>query len=1197
MAKRKDGKEKPADKLTFAVLTKVWTDLTVTDWFLLISDLHPESKFKQHGTHIKGKCPFHNDPTPSFIVTPHKGVVKCFGCQKVYHDPVQFVADMRTSPSEFCGKGDALLLLRSRFGLKTTIPEDLYEAVQAYATQQRLKSTLQQFFGALLFEGIAAYPDLKPIRLAETKTAVEYLMQRNLGGNAPNELIAVKDTDAEGPACPADPYSIWATLCSSQLIGVFPSVATVANHFGADSPECKFFCEYFAEILKDPNHLGDLVFPMHDDADSISRFKLRRPSTESKNMLFVADPYEAETGGYRGFYGLHHARMFLGPQSVDGNSYVDSALFMEGEFDVLACIAQQVRRQSDDFVVLAMGGASVQPLDKVLTYGISNINIVQDGDRGGNTLVKRCLDITRTDKVNVKIFSWPEEYKNWRDSSDLEKRVKDPDEAIKALGYPKFARYVRTASNFRALHEWCFEQAAYKISKQEANDVGQKSREAIEWGKLILNSHECLAFCEAISRHYSLDKGLLFRDIRAQEEDEEAFVVRLCQCLPEHFHFIGVQNIENRKRLLSVWHKGERTIDSVVLNDDRAIETMFSRYFGTLYSFIREHVGDPGFMAPEAEVAPMNIMARNKRYREYLNLALLRLAQGLPSIDHAPVKAQGIHYTGKDAEGVNHSYMVNGRDVFHMMHKGDDGEEFSANRLEGPSHRGIIFENSGPTWLESVTVPEDLTTGRVNIAKLFLNLCDMIGTGWSWRHLKHDHIFLAAYNMCIPVMTVFSRQTAIMINAEASSGKSRFTSGFIGGTSFGRIHVQAHAIAMQGYTAASIRSQRNNSSLALCLEEFEDYGTNDPKSLAVRRVLELTRDIIGEKPVRWSIGTASGHSITFEIRFPLIACAINPLRDTASLSRFVNFELTHDPKRIDPVIALLEKFGDAGIKETRHQLAVGLIPHMVRLRFHQANVEREYATGAMMPMHASSRFRESLYPIISMLRLIEEEAKKEGITLPPELESRRFAYEFADTRKDQQARIKSNSANEHIFESVLSSAIQIESKGHGIVSGVTTIRAMLNDMNNLNEINRTKKGVYIDVRQEWILVNWIEAAQGVLANTKYKLEAPTFLKQVSERSPYFVKTEDVKAAQSLERLVDVMGPCHTLDLISVFSVKHLLEGVRKHQASGVNNSGNGSGGSNGSNGTNGAVHAEPKHLTSLPVDLDMPQKIDDDIIT
>ena len=59
---------------------------------------------KKRGINFLGHCPFHNEKTPSFIVSPHKGIFKCFGCGKggnavnflMEHEQITFVDAIKT---------------------------------------------------------------------------------------------------------------------------------------------------------------------------------------------------------------------------------------------------------------------------------------------------------------------------------------------------------------------------------------------------------------------------------------------------------------------------------------------------------------------------------------------------------------------------------------------------------------------------------------------------------------------------------------------------------------------------------------------------------------------------------------------------------------------------------------------------------------------------------------------------------------------------------------------------------------------------------------------------------------------------------------------------------------------------------------------------------------------------------------------
>ncbi len=1124
-------------KASFARLNRVWTDVSPSDWLSWLAESKPESMFHVTGPHIKGRCPFHDDSTASFIVTPYKGIAKCFGCHRMFWNPIYFISAMNDT-----SVADALIFAKKRWGLSAAIPKELFEKVRDHEVYQRHKTTLMKYFSDLLFQCLSAHSRgaLDAEHLLWAQPTVEYLLARRLGESAREEIVAESDQ----PNGQFDQFGVWITLCTRELLGIFPPTVFVENHFGTSSEEFKFFRSYFAEQCEDYTKVGFLVFPYDDTPTSLCRFKMREPAKPCVHQTWVKDAYETEMDNFRGFYGLRYFRTYLSAQDhgMDGPKDGFAAHLSEGEFDNLCAIAQMVRRGQDDYISLGLSGGGAQSVDRLQAMGISRAMMMPDNDKGGVKFVKQVLEETKSKTLAFRVFRWPDEYVDWHDPTRPDASIKDADDAIREIGYPRWIRYVLNDALYSALSEWCYDQASLEIARSGATDTQAIDRIAKHWGSLMRSEQVCTTYCNAIAKDHGLDAVVLRRDILVKEDNEEEFIKRLRGCLLERYHPVGIQNAEGRKRVLQMWHKESRTISSVVLNDERSAETFIAPQYGPVYKFVAQTVGDPPFIVgDDPEQSSFNVTMKAKKYREYLNNALLETAMGLPSMDHTQMRSQGVHMVESGDDRMR-AYMINGRDVYHLAY---DGPNFTATLLDGPRHEGVVFDNGGEPWVDTITKAADLSTD-VDLVDLYRRVHGMIDIGWAFRHQALDSTFLAAYVMGLTVFTVFTRQTAIILNAEHESGKSRFTSGLVGGSGFPRINIVAHAKAMQGYTAASIRQGHNNVSLCLCLEEFEDYGGNDAKSVAVRKVLELMRDMIAEGAVEWSIGTTSGESRTYHLRFPLVACAIRPLREAASLSRFVQFELVKEAGHGDPVDLIVDAYGEAVIKKTRHEMVAGLIPHMLALRTAQQAVAKEYASGTQMPAHASSRFREALYPVMAMLKFLGALPGAEGV-IP---DYRRFAYDFAESRREQLARLKTTSQDEQIFETIMSAPIQVASVGDkSLSSGDTNIRYMLSDLNKLEDINKVKRGVYLDTKMEWLIVNWIEAQQGVLSQTKYKADQPTYLKDISQRSPYHVSSDDVKTARCLERMVDVMGPCPPVDLITVFSVKHYLDAVRARRDS------------------------------------------------
>ena len=122
----------------------------------LINSVHIEDvvgdyvSLKRSGSRYKGCCPFHDEKTPSFVVSPTMGIYKCFGCQKG-GNAIQFVMDI-----ENLNFVEAAKSLAKRYNIElieTNVEnQDVYqEAQRAKESMQAAVDFAQQFFSDQLF--------------------------------------------------------------------------------------------------------------------------------------------------------------------------------------------------------------------------------------------------------------------------------------------------------------------------------------------------------------------------------------------------------------------------------------------------------------------------------------------------------------------------------------------------------------------------------------------------------------------------------------------------------------------------------------------------------------------------------------------------------------------------------------------------------------------------------------------------------------------------------------------------------------------------------------------------------------------------------------------------------------------------------------------------------------------------------------
>ena len=311
------------------------------------------TQLRKVGARYTGRCPFHDDRTPSFSVNPVKGYYHCFGCG-VGGDTIRFVRE--TEQLDFVG---AVEWLAARFNVPLEYEEQSPEVEARRQRQKRVFELLDQaasFYERYLWESQAggSARDYLASRALREEVCREFRLGLALGGSTLVRKAREKGfTDAE--------------LAAAGLV----------NRRGSD---------YFSQRL---------VFPLADARGRIVGFQARR--LREDDPLRGKYVNSAESDIFRKgsiLYGLHAARAAIAKQ---GRAYV-----VEGNTDVLA-----LRQAGVEPVVAAMGTALTEQQIKELARLTRRVYLCFDGDAAGEAATLRGMELAVSGGLDVQVVTMP----------------------------------------------------------------------------------------------------------------------------------------------------------------------------------------------------------------------------------------------------------------------------------------------------------------------------------------------------------------------------------------------------------------------------------------------------------------------------------------------------------------------------------------------------------------------------------------------------------------------------------------------------------------------------------------------------------------------------------------------------------------------------------------------------------------------
>lgn len=465
---------------------------------------------KKKGNGYWGLCPFHKDKNPSFCVTPHLGIYKCFSCGEA-GDALKFL--MKTRNIEF---KDLIVELADRFGLE--IPKSHRSSG-------------------------ASSKELKDQMLAATMVAAEFYHDLLLRNKDSNAEIALKYLTKRG---------IGTDIIKKFHIGIAPKAFTVLydelrKDFSNDILEKAgliFKSEKGGYIDRFRNRV---IIPIQNENGEFVAFGARALSDDqSPKYLNSSDSLIYNKG--RLLYGLYTAK--------DAIRTEDSVILMEGYFDVISSQAHGIEN------CVASCGTSLTPdhVKLLSRYTKSRrIYLSFDTDSAGQKATARGAEIIRDVFAGLgDIKQFDESYvSSDKDKYACEIRViappegKDPDEFVRSVGAEAYKMYMENAPLFLdfQLENILSEKDKYNTPQQKAQYIKQIIPILSEIKNRIIRSE----YIDMVAQTLGVDAGALRTEMRVFERANLPQVERI------------VKNVTKNK---SVLEKAQKNLLSVFLVPD-----------------------------------------------------------------------------------------------------------------------------------------------------------------------------------------------------------------------------------------------------------------------------------------------------------------------------------------------------------------------------------------------------------------------------------------------------------------------------------------------------------------------------------------------------------------------------------------------------------------------------------------------------
>ena len=314
---------------------------------------------RRRGANLVACCPFHNEKTPSFYVSPSKGIFKCFGCGKA-GSAVGFVME-----HEHYTYVEALKYLANKYHIEVQEKE---ETVEEIAARQRTESLMlvsefaQKFF-------------------------VNNLLHTDEGRNLGLAYLHSRGLDDE--------------TIERFGLGWAPSGRTALTDAAlAEGYKAEYLVEAGLAIQYDDGRVVDrfherAMFHIHSLAGRVIAYSGRTLRSDSEVAKYVNSPETPIYVKSRALYGIWLAKGDI--------SKTDKCLLAEGNVDVVSMHQLGLRN-----VVASCGTSLTEEQIRIIKKFTNNITVMYDGDKAGIHAAQRAIGMILKEGMNVSLVLFPD---------------------------------------------------------------------------------------------------------------------------------------------------------------------------------------------------------------------------------------------------------------------------------------------------------------------------------------------------------------------------------------------------------------------------------------------------------------------------------------------------------------------------------------------------------------------------------------------------------------------------------------------------------------------------------------------------------------------------------------------------------------------------------------------------------------------